>query len=226
MRYYITGKVLPERVNYWLSDSITKSDPDFGSITLKCDASQITVIMDTHLDEKSAYIFAGEFAVIIVNSFGFANACGYTVEMTTICSENQNMNVYGVQVIELKYDDSELNKVFNETLDLSFKDVLYRFAIRDYLNAIIRPLECGFLCYRAVETIKNRFGSNDGGWVAMHQSLGTDKEKIMHIKSFADPIRHGNYFNFKPTDAGVRVAILREAKEVIEKYQSYILGMS
>ncbi len=56
----------------------------------------------------------------------------------------------------------------------------------------------------------------------MHAALGTDRAFIAHtIKDYADPIRHGNWINAKPTDGVIRWNMLVFTKNILGKYLDY-----
>jgi hypothetical protein len=59
-------------------------------------------------------------------------------------------------------------------------DLFFRLAIREYLNAFTRPLDCATYCYRAIEGIKSAFVSKteNDGWDDMHVALGTNRSDI------------------------------------------------
>lgn len=226
MRYYITGKVVPERCAVSI-DEIKIDIKDVGSITFNCDSSQISVIIDnTKFDQHSAIISAKEISSMIVSCIGFANGCGYSVEMINICDDNKLSTVYGVGMNELI--SSDISKEFKESFKIACSDLNYRFSIRDFTKALVSEFECPFLCYRAIETIKSKFYdstlSDSTAWENMHKKIGSNSFDITSIiKPLADPIRHGNYSKFIATNREERVKILNIAKDIINKYKQYLM---
>ncbi len=225
MRYFVTGRTIPERAAITVINMPTKELEGIGELTFNCDASYFSVIIDkTELDVQSAFLFAKEYASIIIGSLGYANGCGYSVEAIQVQTENNQSYIFGVQNPELAHTDS--NAILNEVLNLSLKDIYLRFAIRDYVSAIVSEIECAFLCYRAIETIKSNFESQfpHQGWKKMHELIGSNEEDIKYkIKSFADPIRHGAYHEFRTTNSMDRTNILKQTKEIINLYKQYLL---
>jgi hypothetical protein len=225
MRYYVTGKVFPERCNVIIGE--IEKDIKICSFKFNCDSSQILVIIDnTVLDQYSAFILAKEISLTIITSLGYANGCGYGVEMINICDDNKLSSVYGVGVEEMK--SSNVIKDFAESLDIAVQNIFYRFSIRDFTKAMTSEMECPFLCYRAIETIKSNFltestSSESDAWESMHKKIGSKASDIMKIKPFADPIRHGNYTEFKETDHVQRVEILKITKDTIDRFKQYLM---
>lgn len=112
-------------------------------------------------------------------------------------------------------------KSFNRAFRLSGRDVFFRLAIRDYLRAMTEVADCATYCYRAIESIKAAFVHKTGkdGWDDMHAKLGTTKDEITsRVKAFADPVRHGNWVNLKPTDSSQRWSMLALTRDILVKY--------
>jgi len=215
--------MLPERIAMFTKNIPVLAIPSIGEVTFHCDSSQFSLIIDqTDIDYHTAYIFSKEYASIIASSQGFINGCGYSVEVTQVIDETKNTYVIGVQNANLI---SSEEGDFAQTLEQSFRDIYLRFAIRDYLSAIVSELDCPFLCYRAIETIKSRFENEfpKNGWLKMHELIGSNAETIKEkIKPYSDPIRHGAYSDATPTDFNKRTEILLTTKSIIELYRKFL----
>jgi hypothetical protein len=84
--------------------------------------------------------------------------------------------------------------------------------------------DCATYCYRAIEGIKAAFVLKSGvdRWDEMHNALGTDRETITStIKEYADPVRHGNWMNVKPTDKFIRWRMLALTRDILVKYVNH-----
>ena len=229
MLYYLNGRVLPERTNVYIS-YIRKEIPDIGTITFMCDSSQIIMSIDTQIDKLSAYLLCKHHATIIVSSLGFVKGCSYSIELISITDENLDSTFIGVQTPEL--EEIPNNPLFSDVLNFSYRDIFFRFAIMDYTKSFSTEIELPFLCYRAIESIKSRFLINlreqnkdsreTEAWDLMHNSLNTNKEEIMEVKKFSDPIRHGNYYTLIPTNSNQRFQILSITKNIILKYKQFL----
>lgn len=224
MKYYISGKVLPERANVQINQFVHEI-PAIGKIIFKCDASQIGIILETEKDEQTAIIFAKDFAATVVSALGFTLGNGYDTEITQVLTELGIINVYGVSITELKLEDKP--HLFQHFAIGVFGDVFLRYAIRDYLRAFTEELDCAFLCYKSIETIKSSFEFRNpvgNPWERMNESLGTNAEDIKTIvKPVADALRHGGYHNpVIITSSTDRLKMLSLNRDVIEKYFNYL----
>jgi hypothetical protein len=115
-------------------------------------------------------------------------------------------------------------EVFNRAFRLAGRNIFFRLALRDYLQAITDVTDCATYCYRAVESIKAVFVQKTGNnrWDDMHAALGTDRNAITStIKDFADPIRHGSWVNAKPTDKFKRWDMLELTRDILIKYLNH-----
>lgn len=220
MRYHFTWRVFPERcaVDIWKFSLKT----EFGEIHFQCVSSQINIIFDnTSLEYYDAYLLIKTYSQTVVDSLGFRLGCSYKSEIINEQFSNSEIFVYGVQIEELNLSNYIS---FDKILELTLSDIYLRFSLNDYLNAINSEVECPFLCYRSIETIKSSFDPNkwEKWWNTMHSNLWTQKKDILKIKKFADPIRHWTYSKFKSTTTVQRIDFLKITQAVILKYVEHI----
>lgn len=98
--------------------------------------------------------------------------------------------------------------------------VLWR-AIADFRQAIAYPADTPFYCYRAVESLRYYFDTENKkrGWEKLRVSLGIEKKTIDSITKHADDIRHGKSIFVSEGD---RLTYLKIADQVIQKFVDYI----
>lgn len=220
MRFVATGRVHPERADISFSP-VSWSMDDGGIVTASCDASQVTVVLNTSKINgyMTAHIAATHFAYIVVAALSFALGSGYSVEMIQVTDDSGTPHVVGVRPGSLEF--APHGPVLDRAVRLGSDDLFFRLALRDYSRAIIDSEDCATYCYRAIESIKSSFALRSGkdSWEAMHSALDTDRQSIeTKVKTFADPIRHGNWAAAKPTNGAQRMDMLRLTKEILAKY--------
>lgn len=216
--YIITGKVHPERASVSFEEVHLSDSKGLWKIRIKCDASQITSVLDWDKDDpEGARATVEQFAQMVASSLGFSLNCGYAVEIVTVhqVGEFNNGYVFGVSA-PLEKESNHIAS-FNDSLHFSVQNVFYRLALRDFMRAITDQMDCGFYCYRAIESVSKHFAcEKKEGWVEMNKALGTTKEDITaKVKVFADPVRHGNWAEAKPLSTNQRREILEYTKDVL-----------
>jgi hypothetical protein len=228
MKFICTGRVHPERADI----SFSRVEMNFeggGSAVASCDASQVTVVLDSpSLDGWiSAYIMGEDVANIFVGALGFSLGSGYSVELLQVTETDGTPHVFGVRP---EGEDRQTLGIdpqipaFSRAIRLSGRDVFFRLALRDYLRGITEVTDCATYCYRAIEGIKSAFVSKTGidRWDDMHSTLGTDRTAITNtVKLYADAVRHGNWVNAKPTNKVERWNMLCLTRDILAKYMDY-----
>lgn len=221
MKYLATGRVLPERA-YVSFGPVHWGSGDKGHITAFSDSGQLSVSLDVpEIDGyTSAYLTAEHFGHIAVSALGFSLGSGYSVEIVQVFEEDATPHVFGVRHEELVYDPHI--GIFNRAIRLASEDIFFRLALRDYVRAITDSTDCATYCYRAIEAVQSSFAFREKkkeGWTEMHAALGTDRDAIeRQVKTYADPVRHGNWGAAKPTNGALRTAMLVVTRDVMRKY--------
>lgn len=98
---------------------------------------------------------------------------------------------------------------------VAVNDVAVRLGLADIRMAIRNPFDTAFLCFRAIEGVKNRFES----WDTFRDALTVSQPELMDLKSLADPRRHGSERHLSHDQ---RVAALQLAHRVIGRYLDYV----
>jgi len=221
MKYFISGKVLPERAAVQFPE-ITMDMKQNGSMRISCDAGQLNAIFDTpHNDIVSAKLTVEHNAQMIVSALGFSLNCGYSVEIINVFSSEKEDRaiVFGVKA-DTK-NEFDQHKIFNEALFFSSKNVYFRMALRDYMRAITDNMDCAFYCYRALEALTKSFSTGQGsqGWLDLHKDLGTKREDVDDkITKFASPVRHGRWAEAQSTTSAQRMEMLSFTQSILLKY--------
>ncbi|WP_156930160.1 hypothetical protein [Pseudomonas sp. MOIL14HWK12:I2] len=229
MKYVFTGVVRPERAS--ISTPKVTNILDSGEVfSLLCHGSQFKVTVESEkLDGYfAAKILAQNFASTVIVSLGFARGISLSVEILQYTAEDDEF-FFGADPIRPSVSDSlgyenELAE-FGRALDLACADVFFRFALRDYSQALINETDCATYCYRAIESIRCAFDFETGrekNWRAMHDALGTDREEIrLKVKEYSDPVRHGNWLGAKETNTEIRWKMFELTRDVLGRYLTY-----
>jgi hypothetical protein len=225
MRYVATGRIHPERADVSFNPIEWRVERD-GRIVASCDSSQVTVLLDLASIDGfiTASIAAEHFAQLVVGALGFSLGSGYTIEIVQVTEEDGTPHVFGVRpTVEgggtLGFDP--YLPIFRRAFERSNRDVFFRLALRDFLRAINEVQDCATYCYRAIEGIKSAFVAMTGNdrWEDMHAALGTDRASIEEtVKQYADPVRHGNWIDLKPTDSLIRSKMLVLTRDILMRY--------
>lgn len=203
-----------------------------GKAVLSCDSSQVTVVIESpDVDGwMSAMIQAEALASVVVSALGFSLGSGYSVNLIQVTEEDGTPHVLGVRPSNPEKQDESLGfteqtEILNRALKLAARDVFFRMAVRDYLQSMTDASDCAMYCYRAVESIKSSFvlASGHDRWDEIHAALGTDRQTLTEvIKQYADPVRHGNWVNAKPTDRFSRYKMMALTRDVLKRYVDHV----
>lgn len=228
MKYVFVGVVRPERAAI-ACEAIMEYD-DGRKSRLNCHGSQLVVSVEgSGFDGYfSARLAAHDFASSIISAKGFSLGQCLTVEIIQYIGEGGG-HFFGADPIppqegvSLKFEECDAE--FTAAGKLACQDVFFRFALKDYLQAMVNDFDCAVYCYRAVESIRGAFDLQfgiDKGWSRMHEALGTSRAEIdSKIKDYAAPIRHGAWHTAMYTDLKIRWEMLSATREVLERYRIY-----
>ena len=230
MKYVCTGRVQPERVGAWLEQD-TLSLNQGGHAIIICNGSQIiTTLIDIPgvSSLETAYLVAKEVAQIYIGALGFSLDLGYSVEIVQVTGQNADTRIFGAIPLGTQVStapQSAPHPMLNRAAKLSAKNVLFRRALRDYLQAITDVQDAAFYCYRSIEAIKSSFEGNTSSdqWQAMHSALGTDHPTIKDkVQRYADPVRHGNWLGTKQLTVPAYQELLRFTRSTLIAYMNYV----
>ena len=233
LKYVCTGRVHPERANVGFTQNQLGFPEEGWYAAAVCTGSQIIVTLVDHpkLDTlDSAYLMAKEVAELFVGALGFSLGFGYSVEIFQVTDQNAGTRIFGARPLGAKPNETlqiapDHDPIFKKAADLSAKDVSFRRAIHDYLEAIRNVRDGAFYCYRSIEAIRSAFqGETDlDQWKAMHSALGTDRNTIDNmVKQYADPMRHGNWSKAMPITLQKHHEMLRLTQNILAKYMNHV----
>ena len=230
MKYVCTGRVQPERVGAWFDQDILSLNQG-GHATIVCNGSQIiTTLIDISSvnNLETAYLAAKEVAQIYIGALGFSLDLGYSVEIVQVTDQNANTRIFGATPLGTQVGNTPQiapRPMLNQAAKLSAENILFRRALRDYLQAITDVGDAGFYCYRSIEAIRSSFEgkTTSDQWQAMHSALGTDHPTIKDkVQQYAAPVRHGNWLGTKQLTVSAYQELLRFTRSILVAYMNHV----
>jgi hypothetical protein len=223
MKFIAVGRVHPERASVFFPQ-FTQSN-ETATIKLFCWSGQIAIHIDDPriTDSAIAKVASEHFGQAFVSAIGLQFGGGFTVEITQLLLDFDG----AVQVIgasDDRYALEEGSDFYALATKLSFRDPIFRFALLDYTRALIDTMGSPYLCYRALESLSKAIGKgkNDSNWKRLHEALGTTEQEVKDIvKTYADPIRHGNWSEIAHMTWEHHLVMMKYTRDVIVKYMYY-----
>ena len=213
--YSLSGKILPERAVVNLPQVVKVLASPEGNIppgwevVISIVRSQLAATLTTNQPVDDLRNMRERVESIIrycVDTLGFLLACGYDVELTQVVElTTGNHNVFGVDVQGVRgkdtYTDPEILESFQRILQVGAdKQQWLRRALVDFREAIRSYEDTPFLCFRAIEDLRQRFVSgNDSDvkktWKEMTVRLAVPRETVDYVWNELRPVaislRHG-----------------------------------
>lgn len=232
--YIFTGRVIPERALLDISEVplkvLASEDVPEGDLFIEVIKSQISIRFMASGEVGNVFTLRNiieDAARMLLDTAGYFAGYGYDMEIVQMLrSDSAEKYVFGIDVPALAGICEKAGLTVNDIFAaLSKSDGYYlRHALADVREAIKSPKDTGFFCYRAIESLKNccvardRVTGEDAAWELFRNSLSISKQEIMEIKSFADPVRHGNYLQAKPMTDTDRADVFTKTWDIINKY--------
>lgn len=165
---------------------------------------------------------------VLLDIAGYLNGYGYDADIIQYIAPKgakPPRYVFGIDIPVLATSCTQAGVSANAVLAaLQKQDGAYvRQALADVREAIKNPKDTGFFCYRAIESLKNGYAHRrvidaDVAWEPFRKHYTLSKNTIMLIKSFADPVRHGDYAKIRPMSDSDRATIFQETWNIINQY--------
>ena len=232
--YQLTGKIIPERVGFSLSNVMgTVSVPEFE---IECNFSlsiELSIISLKIITEKEIIDFATirnvlrDLVRLYTDTFGYLHGYAYEIEITSISGkENKPHHIFGVELKEIEDDFSNRpDKKFDEIAQLMHggNNNELRLALNDFRLSMQHPIDTGMFCYRAMESLMQRFnsGNNDEAWNEFRDSLNLSKNFLQPLIDNSWPSRHG-----KPVAIthDQRVDLIKRIQKIIDRFVIYAIN--
>jgi len=224
---HFTGVVHPERANVNIAGLKLDLIGDVRGeafIAIECSQLRISIRTDNPIDITTLRNSIQSLAGHVVNCLGFVLGCGYEVELIQLLKDEDGQVVFGVGYPALQERPPAVT--FDRLLVLiegQFGVFLQR-ALGDFKDAIRRPHDSAFHCYRAIESVMQYFKARDGvvdkgAWETMRAALSVEKENLIKIKDLADPARHGGV---APIPSAERDFTVLTTQAIIERFAEHL----
>lgn len=235
--HILTGRVLPERATIDIGQLrfqiVETSDVSQGDLSVEIVHSQIFAKFTTAGAVANIFTLRNivEDAVrALLDIVGYVHGYGYDADIVQYIPPEEagtSSYVFGINIPAIADSCTQAGVSVDAVLAAVAKQNGYyvRQALADVREAIKNPNNTAFFCYRAIEALKNGYGHNrgesvnsDAAWERFRNHYALSKDTIMQIKSFADPIRHGNYAETPPMSDSDRATIFKDTWNIINQY--------
>jgi len=223
--YTLNGRVLPERANVSISGikfgvKVPAISSDWLNISISILLSQISVIVKSQekiADFLTLRNYVQDMVALVVDIYGYLSGRGYDVEIVSLTTEDNTPHViFGVGISELEAQEKERPFTYEDIVKLlkgnADIEQQLRLALINFRLAIRNASDTGFHCYRALEAMKQPFGT----WEKFNSELDIDNSWLMEMKNkHANKQRHGESTFMSGKD---RTKMLENTQKVIDKF--------
>jgi hypothetical protein len=209
-KYFLDGLVHPERaqvIDHQISAKFMHpASGAEGEIKLRILLNQIAVWVETAVEWKPLDLrnVVRHFVQLEVDLMGYLLGRTYEVEMRRmICPEIDLDLVFGIEVgcISARAQGIDLHArvaAIRPKLAGESGGLLHR-CLRDLISALKEPEEVGFLCYRAIESLRHHCivtrsldpKDKTTQWKTLREIAGCDESATRLLEKAAQATRHG-----------------------------------
>lgn len=232
VRYTFTGRITPERTDVHVSEIELelRSENYKGKATISIKSSQILVLVDLTNAADDLYTLRNHVAsscYMVTDVLAYAMGTAYDIELTAVATPSDDHVVFGVGVPAVRklasnHDlDTRVTEIMNEAYSTQAVHLL-KLCMTDFRRAMQGPVDAGFFCYRAIESIRQYFLEGDDhnrSWEKLREELRVEKNDLMFVKEFADPRRHGDTIEISDED---RAEVYKITWEAIDNFIDHI----
>lgn len=222
------GRVLPERVPVTVHIPGIKMGDD--TLDLHIHLSQITLSLKTSDFSEDAYTVRNSldsFVRTILDLIGYDHGMSFDVEIISCTNSLGNWWSFGAEIpVLFQKKQHSSYTVESDTFNLFLTDPSVFIALSDFREAMRMPMQTGFFCYRAAESmmqsVKTTTLEKDGlAWNRLRAALNVDKTALNFIKGHADWARHGKTGEITDSE---RAQMFLLTDEIIGRYLRYVSG--
>jgi hypothetical protein len=233
--YIFSGRVVPERAlldtSEFLFKAVASVDVPEGDLYIQIIKSQVAarfMCVGSVTNIFTLRNIVEDATRTLLDAVGYHRGYGYDLEIVQmIRPDSSEKRVFGIDVPVLVGACEQAGVTFQHIMvALGARDGAYlRHALADLREAIKSPKDTGFFCYRAVESLMNCVVARNGvsldkaeGWELFRASYSIDREQVMAIKTFADPVRHGNLSQLYQVSDQDRSRLFTSAWQIVNRF--------
>jgi len=233
--YIFSGRVVPERALLDTSEfsfkPLASTDVPEGELFIQIIRSQVSARFVCKGSVTNIFTLRNvveDATRTILDAVGYHRGYGYDLEIVQMVRPDSSENqVFGIDVPVVAKACEDAGIAFQHIMvALGVPDGAYlRHALSDLREAIKSPKDTGFFCYRAVESLKNCVAARNGvspdkpaGWETFRAAYSIEKDELLGIKAFADPVRHGNVAQAALLSDGDRSRLFTSAWRIVNNF--------
>jgi hypothetical protein len=231
--FILAGRVIPEKAGvniHPVKISFVARVAGFqGEITVSVISSQICVRLETRdldVPKDTMKNYVEHTVRTIVDLYGITEGNGYYTEISYMVDPQGQQTILGNPLRELKEIEMERPLSFQKLLPVIVKSHLLPRVLEDLREAVRSPFDTGFLCYRAIDTIRKNFIQEDDfedrqSWERMLEKLRIDAGWMASIQDFA---KSQGFIGPMYIPESERRAALEKSWKVVYRYCIYVIN--
>jgi hypothetical protein len=205
-KYVFQGVIHPRRARVDVPSKITtriKRGEHQGDASVHINAGEVFVIFDLEGELENLTSLRNLIENLlqsVVDPICYLTGNLLTPEISSVVLPDGESQTFGVSVPEVDGWEAEgkLTEEVSRIMALYDGDEgnYLRSSLADFKMAMDAPHETGFYCFRAIESIRQKFYTEDRSkkesWQAMRETLNIEEDDIRFVQQFADSRRHGD----------------------------------
>ena len=239
--YLLQGIIRPERahLSFSLSLPFTYSFyPGLHTAIVSVSFNQVSVWVDTEaswdiydLRNLVKDIVQDQLAII-----GYMLGYAYDLEITRVLSREREIDfIFGIDIPCLaarnQGQDISTKLALMHQKCIGENGAFLRRCLNDLTSAMKHPVDTGFYCYRALESLRHHCAamhsltgsSKDKQWAKFREITGVSQESVMLIKRSADFTRHGEPIDVTGEE---RAKLFTVTWDIVDAYLAQVIAHS
>lgn len=161
----------------------------------------------------------------ITDLIGYLHGGSFDVDIVSAVGDEGSAVVFGITVPVLEESrKGQPGEIAADLMQAVAESIPARMVLARFREAIRSPVDTGFFCYRAIETMMQSMKANPNdndktSWDLLRRQLQVDRGVIDAIKAYADDPRHGKVSSIRDDE---RAKVFRLTDEIVRRYLTYL----